>query len=136
MLTHGTPIWTSIPAYDVARARTFYSTLFNWTYKPNTDQYPASQIAMIDFPDPQVQTLNIGGGIIKVSEDQKIGSAFPNEGVVVFLIVEDVDDVLAKVEGAGGKVLKGKEKEGEMGVMATLADTEGNSVGVYALVKK
>lgn len=135
MLTHGTPVWTSIPAYNVERARKFYAMLFNWTYKDNTEQYPADEIAMFTFPDERVQKLNIGGGIIKVKEGEKIATIGLEKGVVVYFLVDSVDDVLANVEIAGEKVLSPKEMEGQHGEMATLADTEGNAVGIYSLLK-
>ena len=136
MLTHGTPIWTSVPAYDVARAREFYSTLFNWTYKDNTEQYPAEQIAMFSFPNEHFQKLNVGGGIIKVKDGEKITPQTSGGTTTLFLMVDNVDDVVSKVEGAGGKVVSPKEKESESGEMATLMDTEGNSIGIYAFIKK
>ena len=49
------------------------------------------------------------------------------------LFVHDVQETLCKVEAAGGKMLTPKMKEGEHGEHATIADTEGNAVGVYGM---
>lgn len=139
-LAHGTPCWTYIPAHSVERARKFYGTLFDWTYRDNTEAYPAEQIAMVRVPDDRVTKLNISGGIVKVKDGETILTPHVKTGeqaTVVFLWVNNVDEVLAKVEAAGGKILKPKEKEGgETGETATLMDTEGNAIGIYSMVNK
>ncbi|KAI9800696.1 MAG: hypothetical protein M1825_004018 [Sarcosagium campestre] len=152
-ITHGAPCWVAIPAEDVLRARKFYSDLFGWTYRlpyqtstdtstststsTETKEDPTSlaedNIAMIIFPGDKGSEA-LSGGIIKLDKNKTInaGSA-TTQGVVVFLWVESVDDVLSRVGDAGGKVLSAKEEEGKNGWMATVADTEGNEVGVYQL---
>lgn len=43
-----------------------------------------------------------------------------------------MDDVVARVEAAGGKVLLPKMTIGEHGFMAIIMDTEGNSIGIHS----
>jgi predicted enzyme related to lactoylglutathione lyase len=45
---------------------------------------------------------------------------------------DDLDAVLRRVEGNGGRVLTGKTGDPENGHVAFFADTEGNRVGLHA----
>ncbi len=45
----------------------------------------------------------------------------------------NVDNVLAKVEAAGGKILQAKFSIGENGFVAYIQDTEGNCVGIHSM---
>jgi predicted enzyme related to lactoylglutathione lyase len=146
-VAHGTPCWSYIPAYSVPRAQKFYSTLFNWTYRTESDPKAAEKFVHINLPDARMGTMGVGGGIMKVKEAEEIFTPFARHGgmagakegegkvvsAITYLWVDSVDDILAKVEAAGGKVLVPKEKEGESGEHATVEDTEGNAVGVFAM---
>ncbi len=55
------------------------------------------------------------------------------EGVVLYLNGDpDLDNVLNKVEGAGGKVVMPKVSIGDNGFMAFFIDTEGNKMGLHS----
>jgi predicted enzyme related to lactoylglutathione lyase len=55
------------------------------------------------------------------------------EGTVVYLNANPaMDNVISKVESAGGKVLMQKTAIGPNGFMALIMDTEGNSVGIHS----
>ncbi|RSM09441.1 hypothetical protein CEP52_004071 [Fusarium oligoseptatum] len=60
----GTPVWMGIPAHDVGRASQFYETVFNFSFKDNTEKYPKEQIRMFDF-NP---SLGLTGGIQKAPD--------------------------------------------------------------------
>ncbi|KAI9861549.1 MAG: hypothetical protein M1813_005159 [Trichoglossum hirsutum] len=125
---YGSPCWIEIPATEVSRAKKFYADVFNWTFKPATETYPESMIAMFSVPDPKLSGL--GGGIINVSDAQhKPGKG----GSVIYLWVDSIEEALAKIKGAGGSVVQEKSPEGDHGFLAKFADTEGNVHGIYTM---
>ncbi|KAI9778429.1 MAG: hypothetical protein M1839_008075 [Geoglossum umbratile] len=124
----GSPCWIEIPAIDVTRAKTFYATVFNWTFKPGTETYPEDKIAMFSVPDPKLSGL--GGGILKASDaDHKPGKG----GSVIYLWVTSIEEALKKIEENGGSVVLGKTAEGDQGWLAKFGDTEGNVHGIYTM---
>jgi len=55
------------------------------------------------------------------------------EGSIIYLNANpDLTNVLARVEGAGGKILVPKTNIGENGNMAPIMDTEGNNIGLHS----
>ena len=69
-VAHGVPCWSYIPAYNVQRAQEFYRTLFNWSFRPGCADTPEDQQSFLHvlLPDSRMETMGIGGGIMKVQE--------------------------------------------------------------------
>ena len=92
------------------------------------------------FPNPTLTEAEIGGGIMKIRENEKIADLYAKEGGLVaptlYYSVDDLDMVMEKVGGWGGKVLAGKQGTGGEGEHAVISDTEGNPVGIYWEGKK
>ena len=137
--THGTPVWLHIPAADVSQAKTFYSSLLHFTFR-HTDDTEDPGIAHFEYPNSQLKAMVIGGAIMKTRDHETIVSDTykKGEGKIVptmYWFVDDLGDVLGKVEGLGGKVLVGRTAQGDSAEHAVLQDTEGNALGVYGLVK-
>jgi predicted enzyme related to lactoylglutathione lyase len=145
----GSPVWMGIPATDVDRgaypqvtpltppaanpsilAAKFYGTVFNFTFKPESESHPASKLRMFDFkPD-----VNLSGGIHKVSESTH--TVRPGHGgVCMHWFVEDVQKTGDLIEQAGGKMLSGVEKEGKQGIYRYFEDTEGSVGSIYQMVE-
>jgi predicted enzyme related to lactoylglutathione lyase len=120
----GTPCWISIPAKDVARAKTFYHDVFGWKFRDSPDpvSYPPSNFALFTTPTPIIM-----GGIIKVDNNPAQKSA---DGVVMYLLVDDIEATFEKVKTAGGSVVEGKVADGNHTLRGKIADTEGNVVGI------
>jgi uncharacterized protein len=122
-----------IPADDMARAKKFYGVVFGW----KTRDVPGMDYAMaITTETEEVQTPGstmpyfrpkepgvINGGIAKRVPMMKAPSTV--------ISVADADEAVKKVEGAGGKLLKEKQKFGNIGYVAYIQDTEGNTVGIW-----
>ena len=51
-------------------------------------------------------------------------------GVVNYIKVQNIDDIIAKIVEAGGKVVKAKWTEGNHTELAEFEDTEGNLHGL------
>ncbi|MGD8793258.1 MAG: VOC family protein [Anaerolineae bacterium] len=115
--------WFEIPATDIERAARFYGTILDTELKIG-EVIPGFLMAMLP-----VEPGGIGGAIVQ-------GEALvpSRAGTLVWLNGgEDLDEVLARVPGAGGQVLAPKRSIGEHGFFAAFLDTEGNRVGLHSL---
>jgi len=65
----------------------------------------------------------INGGMFARSE--------PFQGPVITIGVDDLDDALARVEKAGGAVLRGRTAVGDMGFSGYFRDPDGNIIGLW-----
>jgi predicted enzyme related to lactoylglutathione lyase len=118
--------WFQIPATDMARAKKFYETICGFALEP-LDGGPGME--MWSFP-ADWQKGEVSGALVAGQ------GALPSAtGTAVFLDANpDLQAVLDRVEGAGGKILMPKTKietEGA-GSFAMIADTEGNTVGLHS----
>jgi predicted enzyme related to lactoylglutathione lyase len=115
-------VWFEIPAVDLARATAFYEDILQLKMRP----YQGVGVKMNIFPytEPAISGAVIEGGAIQ-----------PGQGSVVYLNADpSLDDVLNRVESAGGSILLGRtELPPGMGVFAQFRDTEGNAVGLHAV---
>ena len=119
--------WFEIPATDLARAQKFYETIFGMQMFP----MDLENIKMRMFPLDDTMT-QVGGAIVDSGGFHKPSLT---EGPLVYLNGNpDVQNVLDKVEGAGGKILVPKTQiSPEYGYMAVLIDTEGNRIGLHSV---
>ena len=119
--------WFEIPAIDLGRAQKFYETIFN--------------IRMISFDTPNFQMRmfpvgdmmnGIGGAISKAEGFYKPSAT---DGPLVYLNANpDVQNVLDKIEAAGGKIVVPKTQiSPEFGYMAVFVDTEGNRIALHSV---
>jgi len=121
----GAPCWTQITAYDVARAKTFYSSVFNWDFR-----------ALEGKPESDIVGYSVGkhvftGGIVK-AEGEKVPA---KGGVVIYLWVENLKDSADLIVKHEGKLLCEPTSEGG-GSYIDFEDTEGNVFGIYEVDKK
>lgn len=114
--------WFDINVANLARAKKFYETVFS--------------IQLVDFPiewgkqsgfpfDPK--GMNITGALVEKEDFNANGN-----NTIVYFESEDCVTEQARVEKAGGKVLKPKMSIGEFGFVALLMDTEGNTIGLHS----
>ena len=120
--------WFEIPTQDINRAQKFYETIFDITLIPLDMQ----QIQMRMFPIEDM--MNIGGALVYNKEFYK---ASATDGPLLYLNGNpDVQNVLDKIEAAGGKILVPKtEISPEHGFMAVFLDTEGNRIALHSIPK-
>jgi uncharacterized protein len=113
--------WFEIPVSDVARAKKFYETAFDI----EMHQIEMMGMQMVMFPS---QSPKSGGALVK-SPNHKPST----EGSIVYLNGNpNLQIVLDRIEGAGGKITMPKTSIGENGNMAFFLDTEGNHVGLHS----
>lgn len=114
--------WFEIPVADYERAKKFYNTIFDAQL---ADWEMSEGFTMGMFPADD----GVGGAIVSGE-----GYVPSNEGSLVYLNAgDDLNTVLNRVEGAGGKVLVPKSDIGENGFFAFFQDTEGNKVGLHSM---
>ncbi len=113
--------WFEIPALDIDRATGFYNDIYGITM----DVTHASEFVMALFPADK----GIGGAVVVGP-----GCVPSNVGPLIYLNGgADLNDVLSRVEGAGGRVVMPKTLIGEQaGHFALFIDTEGNRLALHS----
>ncbi len=119
--------WFEIPATDLQRAQTFYESIFGIQLIP----MDMENIKMRMFPLDDMMT-QVGGALVDSDGFHKPSLT---EGPLIYLNGNpDVQQVLDKVESAGGKVMVPKTQiSPEYGFMAVFVDTEGNRIGLHSV---
>jgi predicted enzyme related to lactoylglutathione lyase len=114
--------WFEIPVADFARAKKFYNTIFGFEMQ----EQKMGDYTMGFFPGDQ---SGVSGAICH-------GEGFkPSpDGTLVYLNADGkLDDVLGRVEKAGGKVVLPKKLvTDEIGFIAYFIDSEGNKVALHS----
>ncbi|MDB5232344.1 MAG: bleomycin resistance protein [Chitinophagaceae bacterium] len=118
--------WFEIPTADINRAQKFYESIFGITMIAL--DLPQLQMRMFPIEDK----MGVGGSLCYAGEFYKPSAT---DGPLVYLNANpDVQQVLDKVEAAGGKIVVPKTQiSPEHGYMAVFIDTEGNRVALHAI---
>lgn len=118
-----------IPADDMARAKKFYHTVFDWEMAdvPQMDYAMVTTVSTGEDHMPKERGA-INGGM----ETRK----YPGHAPVIVINVSSADEYLKKVEQNGGKMFMPKTAVGNMGYYARVTDTEGNVIGIWEEMKK
>lgn len=116
--------WFEIPAADFARAKAFYSAIFDFEM-PEMQMGPTTMGFLLHDREK-----GVGGAI--VAGDGCVPAA---TGTLVYLAAgKDLSTVLSRVEAAGGAIVLPKTMIApEMGYYATFRDSEGNKVGLHSM---
>jgi predicted enzyme related to lactoylglutathione lyase len=126
VMTKMNPIgWFDIYVNDLARAVAFYETVFGYKLEEIVD--PTGDSQMMSFP-ADMGNYGAGGALTK-SKHASPGVG----GTTVYFSVEDCAVEQAKIEGAGGIVIRPKFSIGEFGWITLCQDTEGNMFGMNSL---
>ena len=117
--------WFEIPSIDLSRAAKFYETIFDITLAP----LDTPEIKMRLFP--LEDRMGVGGAIVDSGGFHKPSST---DGPLLYLNANpDVQNVLDKIEAAGGKIIVPKMSIGEYGFMGAFIDTEGNRIALHSV---
>lgn len=113
-----------IPADDVARAKEFYSAVFDWQLQDMPDMdYTIVQTTEVDQNQMPTTPGSINGGLIRRSQD--------TPAPVLTVDVESIDQALKQVQAAGGRVVRERTEIPGMGAYAYFTDPEGNTLGLW-----
>jgi predicted enzyme related to lactoylglutathione lyase len=120
--------WFEIPVTDLNRAQEFYETIFGISLIPV--DLPNIKMRMFPIDDPMT---GIGGALADTGGTFHKPSA--TDGPLIYLNANpDLQNVLDKVEAAGGKVFVPKtEISPEYGFMGVFIDSEGNRIGLLSV---
>jgi uncharacterized protein len=118
--------WFEIGTTDLNRATTFYETIFG--IKLNPLDLPDIKMRMFPIDD----MMGVGGALVDSGGFHKPSAT---DGPLIYLNGNpDVQNILDKVEAAGGKIMMPKtEISPEYGNMAVIIDTEGNRIGLHSI---
>lgn len=123
--THGAFSWTELTTSDTKEARKFYGKLLNWEFQ-DMDMGPQGTYTVINVDGQGV------GGITSVPPNAK-GMAPAWGGYVT---VDDVDAVVAKVAGLGGRVMLDPTDIPTVGRFATIMDPQGATLSLITYAKR
>lgn len=117
--------WFDIYVNDLDQAVSFYETVLGCTLEPIGD--PTGESRMMSFP-ADMSAYGAGGALTKSAH------AAPGiGGTVVYFSAEDCAVEEARVDVAGGKVVRPKFSIGEYGWVSLCQDTEGNLFGISSM---
>jgi hypothetical protein len=114
-----------IPADDVPRAKEFYGSVFGWQLQ----DMPEMDYTLVHTVDVDEQTQMpttpgaINGGLMRRTAE--------TPAPVLTIDVESIDEALAQVEAAGGRVVRPRTEIPGMGAFAYFTDPEGNTLGLW-----
>jgi uncharacterized protein len=114
--------WFDIYVSNLDRAKKFYETVFNTTLIDLPIEWGKQSL----FPSDN-EGLNISGALVE-KEDRGAGG----NNTIVYFISKDCITEEARVEKAGGKIIKPKMSIGEFGFVSIVIDTEGNTIGFHS----
>jgi uncharacterized protein len=122
--------WFEIPTTDLDRAQKFYEAIFGISLVPLDLQNIKMRMFPLENP-----MAGVGGSLVYNAEFYKSSST---DGPLIYLNANpDVQNVLDKIEAAGGKILVPKTQiSPEYGHMAVFIDTEGNRIALHSVPQK
>jgi predicted enzyme related to lactoylglutathione lyase len=115
--------WFEIPVKDIGRAGKFYEKVLGLELSP----YDMEPFTMAFFPMTQ-GAQGAAGSLIK-GESYEPSHA----GTVVYFSVDDIEEILRRVNANGGKTLMPKKSIGQYGFIAHFEDTEGNRLALHSM---
>jgi uncharacterized protein len=119
--------WFEIPVSDIDRAKTFYETILEIEMIKRADGN--DEAVFFPFNPNVIQAISgrVTGVLSKTDRNSPSGN-----GTLVYINASpNIQNVLDKVEPAGGKIIAPKIKI-PAGFIAIIIDSEGNKVGLHA----
>jgi len=119
--------WFMIPSTDFKRSVKFYSSIFDIKMSESKDPEGNN---MAFFIDPKDGVHGIVHGIIGSNPKHKPSK----DGIHIYFDVDGkLDNTLKLAKEQGGKIDVPKTSIGDMGFIAMIQDTEGNSIGLHSM---
>jgi uncharacterized protein len=111
---HGGLSYLEIPALDARKSAAFYEKVLGWKLHDRDTDHP--------------KFIDGTGHLIGRWETDL--AVFREPGLLPYIYVDDVDDVVGRVTASGGEVVKAPYPEGNLRV-ATVRDPAGNVIGLW-----
>jgi predicted enzyme related to lactoylglutathione lyase len=115
--SEGAPCWVDVSLPDLAAGRRFYGELFGWTFEDQGEDFGHYTVAF-------------RGGKSAAALMVKPDPAMPTSWSVYFAS-PDATEAAARIGKAGGQVVFGPDRAGEVGVMVGAIDPGGSFFGIW-----
>jgi predicted enzyme related to lactoylglutathione lyase len=116
-------VWQDLITQDAARCRGFYGQWLGWEFSERTREGKPYLVA------------SLGGspfaGIVEVKDPRVARAAW-----LSYLTVDDLEQSIARIQSAGGKLLVGPAPVGAYGRAAVVTDPQGAPLGLAGLTKE
>lgn len=119
-------VWFEIYVDDMGRAVKFYEAVLDTKLSKMED--PSNQTMQMMSFEGNMETHGASGMLVKMN-----GMKAGGNSTMVYFGSEDCAVEEARVNDAGGKVMKPKMSIGEFGFLSICVDTEGNAFGVHSM---
>jgi predicted enzyme related to lactoylglutathione lyase len=114
--------WIEIMTRDIETTAAFYEDVFDWKVIKK-DTADGSDVWIFDTGgEPRMENLRRGGIWLRPLHEPV--------GVVVYIVVDDIDSILKKVSELGGRVVVPRTPQGSSH-RACFADPSGNTFGLW-----
>ena len=114
--------WNELITPDVAKAKTFYGALLGWTFQEHDMGYMTYTMAKSGDKD--------AGGMMTVPGNKAVPPHWMS-----YINVEDVEEVAAKAESLGGKVVMPVTMAGDFGKFVVVQDPTGAHISFWQSLK-
>ena len=121
---HNPVAWFEIPVTDMARAVTFYESVFRLPIRVETTE----DDSMMGWFPMSESAYGISGSLVKAK-----GYVPTLGGLVIYFSEPNIDGTLERVRKSGGNVITEKTDIGNYGYFAWFEDTEGNRIGLHTM---
>ena len=111
---------------DPRRTAAFYTSVFGWKF----EQWGEQQYWMVYTAEKDSTELGINGGMVPRKGPTPTDGQAVN-AYVCTMQVNNIDEIIAKIDAAGGTLAVGKLAFPGMAWQAYYKDTEGNLFGVH-----
>ncbi len=121
--------WFEIPVIDMNRAKKFYETILDMKMETKFMEETDEELTFFPFTGAEVRATSgrVSGVLVRNSRSEPSG-----KGIVVYLnAAPSIQDVIDKIEAAGGKIIRKKTKI-IAGYFAMIQDSEGNRIGLHS----
>lgn len=118
-----------IHAKDQDKLQKFYHEVFGWEIQDMGPQMDNYRIITTGKDEPGAKWAGINGGMNPRQGESPKGNE-PVNAFVCVISVENIDDILKKIEAAGGAVATDKMDVPGVGSLAYRKDPDGNLFGV------
>ncbi|APA94288.1 VOC family protein [Nocardia seriolae] len=114
-----TVAWFQVGSHEPEQVKAFYQELFGWNFAqdPNQD----GNYDLVTYPGSEMPV----GGIAHLDDAS-------GNHAIFYVLVQDVPEILAAAEKAGGKVFVQPVTAANGLVFSELLDTSGNRFGIFS----
>lgn len=118
-------VWNELATKDLQKAKDFYGKVFGWTFlekKTDNNIYTLIKVNGQDI-----------GGIWSIPKDRQNEIA-PHW--LAFILVDNIDEALAKATKNGATIVKSVTTAGEWGKLAIFKDPTGAEIAIWQALKQ